>query len=140
MKKALFIAAIASIAVMGLSCSELDDPVSENDMIPRKDIVLTKAQTEFVKANNGFALELFKNVAREEKDKSLLISPLSVTIDFGMVNNGAVGQTQQEIYETLGYKESSVEGLNAFCQTMMTQSAEVDPSTKLEIANAAVVN
>ena len=140
MKKAFFHAALAAIAFMSLSCAEIDGPVSADDLIPRKDIVLTKAQGEFVKANNGFALDLFRNVAREAKDESLLISPLSVTIDFGMVSNGAVGQTQCEIYETLGYKESSVEGLNDFCQTMMTQSAAVDPSTKLEIANAAVVN
>lgn len=140
MKKAFILAALAAIASMSLSCGEIDDPVSADDLIPRKDIVLTKAQAEFVKANNGFALDLFRNVARESKGESLLISPLSVTIDFGMVNNGAVGQTQREIYETLGYKESSVEGLNDFCQTMMTQSAAVDPSTKLEIANAAVIN
>ena len=137
MKKVFILAAIAAIS---LSCSEIDDPVSVNDLIPRKDIVLTKAQAEFVKANNGFALDLFRNVVREAKGESLLISPLSVTIDFGMVNNGAVGQTQKEIYETLGYKESSVEGLNDFCHTMMSQSGKVDPSTKLEIANAAVVN
>lgn len=140
MKKAFLLAAVAAIASMSLSCGEIDDPVNGDDLIPRKDIVLTKAQAEFVKANNGFALDLFKNVAREAKGESLLISPLSVTIDFGMVNNGTAGQTQQEIYETLGYKESSVEGLNDFCQTMMTQSGKVDPSTKLEIANAAVVN
>ena len=137
MKKVFILAAIAAIS---LSCSEIDDPVSVDDLIPRKDIVLTKAQAEFVKANNGFALDLFRNVVREAKGESLLISPLSVTIDFGMVNNGAVGQTQKEIYETLGYKESSVEGLNDFCHTMMSQSGKVDPSTKLEIANAAVVN
>ena len=140
MKKAFLLAAVAAIASISLSCGEIEDPFSEDDLIPRKDIVLTKAQAEFVKANNGFALDLFKNVAREAKGESLLISPLSVSIDFGMVNNGAVGQTQREIYETLGYKEGSVEGLNDFCQTMMTQSAAVDPSTKLEIANAAVIN
>lgn len=140
MKRVFILAAFAAISLLGLSCSEIDGPVSADDLIPRKDIVLTKAQTEFVKANNSFALDLFRQVAQADKGQSLLISPLSVTIDFGMVNNGAVGQTQREIYETLGYKEGSVEGLNDFCQTMMTQSGKVDPSTKLEIANAAVVN
>lgn len=127
-----------TIVATSLSCSEINNTV--DDLAPRKDIALTKAQAEFVKANNGFALDLFKNVVREDKDKSLLISPLSVTIDFGMVNNGAVGNTQQEIYETLGYKEGSVEGLNDFCKLMMKESAAVDPSTTLEIANAAVIN
>ena len=137
MKKVLFILAIFSFGF--ISC-EKDNPVPAEDLIPRKDIVLTKAQSEFVRSNNGFALDLFKRVSQKENGKSLLISPLSVTIDFGMVNNGAVGQTQNEIYETLGYGESSVDGLNDFCHTMMEQSAAVDPSTTLEIANAAVVN
>lgn len=140
MKRAFILAAFAAISLLGLSCSEIDGPVSADDLIPRKDIVLTKAQAEFVKANNSFALDLFRQVAQADKGQSLLISPLSVTIDFGMVNNGAVGQTQREIYETLGYKEGSVEGLNDFCQTMMEQSAAVDPSTTLEIANASVIN
>ena len=138
MKKILIIMAIGAISLA--SCRKEDKTVPADELIPRKDFVLTKAQSEFIKANNGFALDLFREVAQSENGRSLLISPLSVTIEFGMVNNGAVGQTQQEIYETLGYKESSVEGLNAFCQTMMQQSAAVDPSTTLEIANAAVVN
>ena len=137
MKRVLFILAILSFGF--ISC-EKDDPVSPEDLIPRKDIVLTKAQSEFVRSNNGFALDLFKRVSQKENGKSLLISPLSVTIDFGMVNNGAVGQTQKEIYGTLGYGEGSVDGLNDFCHTMMEQSAAVDPSTTLEIANAAVIN
>ena len=137
MKRVLFILAFLSFSLV--SC-EIDDPVSPEDLIPRKDIVLTKSQSEFVRSNNGFALDLFKRVSQKENGKSLLISPLSVTIDFGMVNNGAVGQTQKEIYETLGYGDGSVEGLNDFCHTMMEQSAAVDPSTTLEIANAAVVN
>ena len=137
MKRVLFILAILSFSLV--SC-EKDDSVSPGDLIPRKDIVLTKSQSEFVRSNNGFALDLFKRVSQKENGKSILISPLSVTIDFGMVNNGAVGQTQKEIYETLGYGEGSVDGLNDFCRTMMEQSSAVDPSTTLEIANAAVVN
>ena len=138
MKKAIILAAMAVLCLT--SCENIIPEDPGENLPPRKDIVLTKAQADFVKANNGFALDLFRQVAQGDKDKSLLISPLSVTIDFGMVNNGAAGTTQQEIYETLGYKESSVDGLNDFCKTMMEQSAAVDPSTTLEIANAAVVN
>ena len=126
---------------MGLvSCHKEDITIPVEDLIERKDFVLTRSQQEFVQANNGFALELFKRVSQSEKGQNLLISPLSVTIDFGMVNNGAVGKTQQEIYETLGYKDGSVDGLNDFCRTMMEQSSAVDPSTTLEIANAGIIN
>lgn len=132
---------IAAAALLGLvSCHKEDITIPAEELIERKDFVLTRSQQEFVQANNGFALELFKRVSQSEKGQNLLISPLSVTIDFGMVNNGAVGKTQQEIYETLGYKDGSVDGLNDFCRTMMEQSSAVDPSTTLEIANAGIIN
>ena len=136
--RVFFFTALVALGIV--SCEKEDMTIPVEDLIPRKDFVLTKAQAEFIQSNNGFALDLFRQVSQSEDGKNLLISPLSITIDFGMVNNGAVGTTQQEIYETLGYKESSVDGLNAFCRTMMEQSAAVDPSTTLEIANAAVVN
>ena len=138
MKKHILFAALAALCLS--SCQKEDVTIPADELIPRKDIVLTKAQADFVLVNNSFALDLFRRVAESGEGKSLLISPLSVTIDFGMVNNGAVGTTQQEIYQTLGFEEGSVDGLNAFCQTMMEQSAAVDPSTTLEIANAAIVN
>ena len=134
----MIIAALAALALV--SCKKNDDTILLDDLNPRTDILLTRAQQDFIQANNGFALELFRRVSQNEEGKSLLISPLSITIDFGMVNNGAVGNTQQEIYETLGYQDGSVNGLNDFCKTMMEQSSAVDPSTTLEIANAAVIN
>lgn len=136
-----YLALAAAVAAFSLaSCQKEDMTIPTDELIPRKDIVLTKAQADFVLDNSDFALDLFRRVAQRAEGKSVVISPLSVTIDFGMVNNGAVGTTQQEIYETLGFKEGSVEDLNAFCQTMMEQSSTIDPSTTLEIANAAVVN
>ena len=138
MKRMMILAAVAALGFT--SCEKEDVTVPADELVPRKDFVLTRAQKEFLQANNGFALDLFRRVSQCEKGQSLLISPLSVTIDFGMVNNGAVGKTQEEIYGTLGYEEGSVEGLNDFCRTMMDQSAAVDPSTTLEIANAGIIN
>lgn len=138
MRKLLIMTAVAVLSLA--SCNKDDETIPESDLIPRADFTLTKAQAAFVQANNGFALDLFGRVSRAGQGKSLLLSPLSITLDFGMVNNGAVGKTQQEIYETLGFQEGSVDALNEFCHTMMVQSAAVDPSTTLELANAAVVN
>ena len=136
----MFANIVQMAAWSSVSCEKEEITIPEEELITRKDFVLTRSQQDFIKANNDFAFDLFRHVAQGGKGKSLLISPISVTIDFGMVNNGAVGQTQKEIYETLGYGEGSVDGLNDFCHTMMEQSAAVDPSTTLEIANAAVVN
>lgn len=123
-----------------LAACEKGNTVPEDQFVERKDFVLTRSELDFIQANNGFALDLFKRVAAMEEGKSTLVSPLSVTVDFGMVNNGAVGDTRDEINRVLGYKEGTVDGLNAFCQSMLVQSGKVDPSTTLNIANAAVIN
>ncbi len=118
--------------------SEPDNTIPVEDLIPRKDIELTRAQAEYVKTGgNEFALKLFKEVARDE---NMVISPLSVMFALGMADNGASGNTKAEIEKVLGYGEESVEGLNSFCKTMLESAQEIDPSTKIEFANAAVVN
>lgn len=133
---------LASLLSLGtIACGKIDDTTVPADrLFERKDFALTRAEMDFIQANNGFAIDLFKRVAAKEDGKSTLISPLSVTIDFGMVNNGAVGDTQAEINRVLGYKEGSMEEFNAFCRSMLDQSAKVDPTTVLNIANAVVVN
>ena len=137
-----YLAVLVSGFAVLCSCgkAEGDDTVPPEELIERKDSVLTRSEREFIASNNGFSLDLFKQVVRRGEGKGLLISPLSVTIDFGMVNNGAAGATREEISRVLGYQESSVDGLNAFCRSILDQSAAVDPSTTLEIANAGVVN
>ena len=137
MKKYYF--ALFGVVALLAGC-EKDNTVPTDQLTERKDFVLTRSDLDFIQENNGFALDLFKRVAAAAEGESTLISPLSITIDFGMVNNGAVGETRDEINRVLGYREGSVEGLNAFCQSMLVQSAGVDPSTTLSIANAAVIN
>ena len=127
-------------AVAMLTACEKENTVPVDQLTERKDFVLTRSDLDFIQANNGFALDLFKRVTAKVDGKSTLISPLSVTVDFGMVNNGAVGDTRDEINRVLGYQEGTVDGLNAFCQSMLAQSGKVDPSTTLNIANAAVIN
>ena len=142
MKKYLrIILAISALLALG-SCAKSsleDETVPTDELIPREDITLTRAETEYVQANNSFALELFKNVSAADKGKSMLLSPLSITFAFGMVNNGAVGTTKDEINKTLGFGEDKG-SMNEFCSKMLKASEAIDPSTIIEIANAAVVN
>lgn len=136
----LFALAFATLTVASCDKTNDDETIEPGKLIERKDIVLSRAQMEMVRANNAFALDLFARTAKDASGESFLISPLSVTYALGMVDNGAKGKTQEEINSVLGYDESTVEGLNAFCKTMLEQSAQVDPSTTIEIANTAVVN
>ena len=120
--------------------SEPDETVPVETLVPREDIPLTRAQTDYInKGGNTFALNLFKAVAKEE---DVVISPLGVTFALGMADNGAYENTntKAEIERVLGYEEDSVDGLNSFCGTMMGNSVKIDPSTRIAFANAAVFN
>ena len=92
MKTNDFLIFLTLLSLGTIACEKIDDTTVPTDqLIERKDFVLTRSDLDFIQANNGFAIDLFKRVAAKEDGKSTLISPLSVTIDFGMVNNGAVG-------------------------------------------------
>ncbi|MBO4231064.1 MAG: serpin family protein [Bacteroidales bacterium] len=135
---------LALAFTFAFSSCDKSEPEEENipadELIERKDIPLTRSQQEFVKSNNAFALELFRKVSGKEDGKSMLISPISVTYSLGMVDNGAQGETRNEINKVLGYSGESVKDLNDFCKTMLSQGAAVDPTTKISFTNMAVVN
>ena len=138
--KSLFIFYLIAFLSLLSSCVK-ENAISSDELVPRKDIVLTRAQMEAVRNNNRmFAYQLFKNLSAKEDGKSMLISPLSVTFAMGMVSSGAVGQTQESICAVLGFDEESQDGLNDFCHSMIKQSVEIDPSTTIGFANAAIVN
>ncbi|MBR1414689.1 MAG: serpin family protein [Prevotella sp.] len=102
-----------------------------------KNIELTTEERQQVKQNNAFAMQLF-DLARGTGD--VVLSPLSVTYALGMQNIGAAGQTQQEILQALGFGEAGQDALNAFCQKLRTESAQLDKDTKVQTASTIFVN
>ncbi len=52
-------------------------------------------------ANNAFAFKLLKQVADENKDKNIFISPYSAATALQMAANGASGQTKAEMQQVL---------------------------------------
>ncbi|MDR1557501.1 MAG: serpin family protein [Tannerellaceae bacterium] len=112
-----------------------------NDPEPRKteriNIVLTKAEQEIVRQNNIFAFDLLRTVSRnEEQGKNLLLSPLSASLALAMLNNGAAGQTQQEIQETLGYGNITRDEMNGYFRKMLEAIREADTEVAFETANS----
>ena len=102
---------------------------------PRHDISLTAEEKAQVAKNNDFAFDLFRKTRSES---NMVLSPLSITYALGMLNNGAAGQTQQEINQVLGF--NSVDDLNAFCRKMLDESGTLDNTTKVLIGNTVFVN
>ena len=86
-------------------------------------------------ANTGFAFDLLKQVAREEPDANVFISPFSVSTVLQMVGNGAAGGTRTEMQSVLRTGGLPPDGLNAACRDL-NQSLNSQTNVILDLANA----
>ena len=107
---------------------------------------LTPAEQEMVNHSNEFAFNLFRQIIDSRKDdeslknKSIIVSPISITYALGMLNNGAAGNTQAQINKVLGFGDTGAAGINAFCKKMLDSIPHLDSLTKVMIANNIYVN
>ena len=66
---------------------------------------LSQAELALIEADNAFALKLFREIeAQEAIDSNIFVSPLSVSMALGMTYNGAAGETQQAMAQTLEFQ------------------------------------
>jgi len=101
-------------------------------------IELTADEQKMVEQNNDFAFNLFRKARTGE---SKVLSPLSITYALGMLNNGAAGKTQQEIYDVLGFDDADAQ--NAFCRKLtdgLQMAGTVDITTKSMLSNTIFLN
>lgn len=134
---------------------EKSEVPQEPDM---KAFELTRGEREMVEQVNDFAFNLFREVTAEygivspegcipppdynegvAKGNNIL-SPISIVYALGMLNNGATGETQQQINQVLGFADTGAEGINTFCRKMLAKALYSDPDTKLNIANNIYFN
>ena len=86
-------------------------------------------------ANTGFAFDLLKQIAKEQPGQNIFISPFSVSTVLQMVDNGAAGETKQEMERVLHTDNLPVNALNAACKDL-NQSLNSQTNAILNLANA----
>ena len=107
---------------------------------------LTRAEQGMVNNSNEFAFNLFKQIVdsrsadESKKNNSIIVSPISITYALGMLNNGAAGNTQEQINKVLGFGDTGADDINDFCLKMLKTAPELDPQTKVMIANTIYMN
>ena len=104
---------------------------------PLSRVELTDAEKARVESGNVFAFKLLQKVYAEQQ-ASVVLSPLSVQYALGMVNNGASGETEQQISAVLGQEGRA--DLNAFCRHLLSDLPRVDTTVTLSIANGILLN
>ena len=86
-------------------------------------------------ANTGFAFDLLKQIAGEQPNANVFISPFSVSSVLQMVANGAAGDTRTEMQRVLKTAGLPPETLNAACKDL-NQSLNSQTNVILSLANA----
>lgn len=147
MKKLLFtIAAIASCSIIMFSCSSSEIEGGEykeivNMVAEVKLINLTEEQRTFRDDNNGFSFNFLKKVNEADNSgNSFIYSPLGITYVLSMVNDAAIGTTEQEIEQTLGFHEGGIQAVNEYCKNLIDNLPKADTDANLNIANAIFLN
>ena len=149
MNKNLFWLAAIVLSGAMLSCSASEEESIDlgeakqvvNMISEAQPIQLTEAQRVFANDNNSFTLNFLKTVNDVDKNgKSFIYSPLSITYVLGMVNDAAVGETEKELEQTLGFHEGGIKAVNEYCKKLIDGLPKVDDKVTLNIANAIFVN
>ena len=142
MRHKMFWAAVA-LMMMTACSSDDDESIVNPENNGRTPISLTRAEQELVTSNNDFAFNLFRlagprKIWVEDPEKGIILSPISIIYALGMLNNGAAGETLQQINKVLGF--NNADEVNAFCKKMLTEAPHLDKLTKVQIANNIYVN
>jgi serpin B len=92
-------------------------------------------QEKLAMANTGFAFDLLKQIAGEQPNANVFISPFSVSSVLQMVANGAVGDTKTEMQRVLKTTGLAPDSLNATCKDL-NESLNSQTNVILNLASA----
>lgn len=142
MKKNWIAIALLMATTMTVGCSSSSDEDAPQPVIcpvePPTTLELTRAEIDMVNSSNDFAFNLFREA--RDVEKSQILSPISITYALGMLNNGAAGETQQQINKVLGFSKTGADGINNFCYKMLQRAGALDEKTKVMIADNIYMN
>lgn len=132
--KIMTIGALLTVLMMMPGCDrnfalDSNDPV----IVEREASSLEKT---VARADNRFGFNLFRQLNTDTADSNLFISPFSVSMALGMTLNGAAGQTEQDMQQTLELTGLTRQEINETCQSLMELLPFQDDRVLFEIANS----
>lgn len=83
-----------------------------------------------------FGLKLFQELRREQGNRNIFISPLSISMALSMTLNGAAGETETAMKRALGFEGIALDEVNKSYHELREALQHPDSGIKIEIANA----
>lgn len=132
-RKKTFIGLMCLVSLIFAGCSNLgaifrDEGRDESEPI--------SIDMNIVTANTQFGFNLFDEIRKTEQDKNIFISPLSISIALAMTLNGASGETEQAMANTLQLQGLDTESINTGYAGLRQALQVADPKVILTIANS----
>ncbi len=128
-----------------VGCSSDDDNATEsgktvNGTSVESVLGLTEEQQTMVAPLNDFSVRLFQQQSSKIGNHSTVISPLSTAFVLGMVNEGAEGQTSNEIAAALGMKGKDKATVSQLFAQYIKAIPSADNDATVAMANNVSVN
>jgi serpin B len=127
----LSLAALVLLTSLLWQCSEKSTAPS-----PPGQLDLSETEKALIESDNEFGLKLFRQINAAQGDSNLFISPLSVSMALGMTLNGAGGETQQAMEQTLELSGLTSEEINESYRHLIDLLTGLDPLVQFHIANS----
>jgi serine protease inhibitor len=122
---------LAALAIIAVGCQS-NDASKDNEPNTR---TLSAAETQVLEGSNKFAFKLFKKIQKGEPENAF-VSPLSVSTALAMTLNGAAGETQQSILNTIDYGDFSAAEVNEAYKELTSLLKTTDRKVELGLANS----
>ncbi len=122
---------LLAIILISTSCNTLNDDSNEI-----KNIDLDNKSAKLVEADNRFGLEVFQQTREKSDEENLMVSPLSISLALAMAYNGADGETQTEMENTMKLNGLTPEQINTSYEMLVGALQSLDEKVVFEIANA----
>lgn len=129
----LFLLTIFSCDVIDTQSDEGESEVFERRELPRE---LSSSEQQLVDGSGAFGFELMKLITDSHSGKNHFISPISISLAYGMLLNGADRETFVQISEVLGIDELDRNEINEAAYNLITLMQEFDDQVDFNIANA----
>ncbi len=123
------------ILLLSVQCSA-DVVEVEKVSVEESDKLADKVDKSLISANTGFGFNMFRELAAEDKDSNIFISPLSILLALAMTYNGAVGETSLAMGEALEFSGMDLEELNRGFRDLMVAIENADSDIDMAIANS----
>lgn len=141
-------AALSSgLAALALGCAQLQaqsptvpEPTPDSSSAAPRLAQAPTVDRELTQAQLDFGLALFEQLRQATPAENVLVSPTSVALALAMAYNGASGETQAAIANTLKVQGLDIDQLNVSNQALTEYLTQLDPEVALAIANSLWVN